>query len=199
MSRKRLRWFGLVIAAAVTWAGYLLTACTAPPLQLAPLLEPLPQPKAVVRGLRRQPYSALKPRSVVETKEEAPRTDWRAQLALLPKDASGRTDWVRALNDGLISPSPGLDPKAEAQPVLDLNVELVPQVAPEFKATFSHKAHTQLLGCANCHPAIFKMDRSGDPITMERIFAGEYCGRCHGKVAFDVRTGCPRCHLGMAQ
>jgi c(7)-type cytochrome triheme protein len=193
------RWFGMAVAAALTWAGYLLTACTAPLQQLAPLLEPLPPPKAVVREPRRQPYTALKPLPVVEMKEEVPKTDWLAQLTRLPKDANGRTDWVRALNDGLISPSPGLDPKVDAQPVFDLNVELVPQQVPEFKATFPHKVHTRMLGCANCHPAIFKMERGGNPITMEKILVGEYCGRCHGKVAFDVITGCSRCHLGMAR
>lgn len=189
----------MVVVAVVTWAGYLLAACTAPLEQLAPLLEPLPPPKAVAREPRRQRYSALKPLPVVEMKEELPRTDWQAQLALLPKDANGRTDWVRALNDGLISPSTGPDPKAEAQPVFDVNVEFVPQQAPDFKATFPHKVHTRMLACANCHPAIFKMERGGNPITMEKIFGGDYCGRCHGKVAFDVITGCPRCHLGMAR
>jgi hypothetical protein len=32
---------------------------------------------------------------------------------------------------------------------------------------------------------------------MDKIFAGEYCGRCHGPVAFDPAAACARCHLGM--
>jgi c(7)-type cytochrome triheme protein len=79
-----------------------------------------------------------------------------------------------------------------------MNVELIPEGQPVFKVTFPHKEHTQWLACANCHPGIFQMRRGADPITMAKIFAGEYCGRCHGKVSFAVATGCPRCHLALA-
>ena len=70
---------------------------------------------------------------------------------------------------------------------------------PDFKVTYPHRIHTQLLACTTCHTGIFQMQAGADPITMEQIFAGEFCGRCHGKVAFDPTTACPRCHLGMAQ
>jgi c(7)-type cytochrome triheme protein len=161
-----------------------------PPGQQAP-------PKPVVRQPRRAPYKPPEPPPVVEMKEEAPRTDWAVLRERLPKVAGDGVDWVRALNDKLIEPKPGLDPKAEDEPVLDLDVELVPKVTPDFKATYPHKIHTQMLACGNCHTAIFQMEKGADPITMEKIFAGEFCGRCHGKVAFDVATGCPRCHQGM--
>ena len=172
-----------------------LLGCTAPP-PVTGLLEPA-STKPLVRAPRRAPYEPPKPRPVVEMKEEVPRTDWLAVLDELPKDATGHTDWVKALNESLITPKASLDPKADEEPVLDLDVELVPKDSPEFRATYPHKIHTQMLACTNCHTGIFQMERGADPITMEKIFAGEYCGRCHGKVAFDPITACHRCHLEM--
>lgn len=194
--RKRLRCLALIIAFMAVPAALSLSAPPAPPQLLTDLFEPFP-PKAVVRPPRRQPYQPAKPPTVVELKEEQLPTDWAALLEQLPKDANGGTDWVAALNDGLISLKPGIEPNAEDEPVLDLDVELEPRDVPEFKATYPHKIHTQMLACANCHTGIFQMERGADPITMEKIFAGEYCGRCHGKVAFDPTTGCPRCHREM--
>jgi c(7)-type cytochrome triheme protein len=130
---------------------------------------------------------------------EKPRTDWAAELAKLPEHPNGGADWVGALNASIINPKPGLDEKAEPEPELDLNVELVPKDMPDFKVTYPHKIHTQLLACTSCHTEIFQMQAGADPITMEKIFAGEYCGRCHGKVAFDPTTACQRCHREMPQ
>lgn len=137
--------------------------------------------------------------ALIEAKNAGPPPNWKEIFEKLPKEPNGGTDWDRALDEGLIKPKPGLSADAEDQPVLDLDVELVPRDVPDFKATFPHKQHTQFLACANCHPAIFQMEKGADPITMEKIFAGEYCGRCHGKVAFEPATGCPRCHKAMPQ
>ena len=184
------------IAAAATMD--LVAGCTSPRMPVfASLLEPAPPPKPVVHAPRRPPYKKPNPFQIVELQPEAPLTDWAAKLALLPKDANDNTDWVTSLNDKLITPKPGLEEKAEDQPVLDLDVELEPKGLPDFKATYPHKIHTTILACANCHTGIFQMEKGADPITMEKIFSGEYCGRCHGKVAFDPATGCPRCHLQM--
>ena len=199
---SEFRWSALGFFAAVS-GGILLGACSEPPRSLSFLFEQALPPgqkapnEPVVRQPRRAPYKPPEPPPVVEMKEEAPRIDWAALRDRLPKDAGGSVDWVRAMNEKLIEPKLGLDDKAEEEPVLDLDVELVPKDAPDFKATYPHKTHTRLLACANCHPAIFQMEKGADPITMEKIFAGEFCGRCHGKVAFDVATGCPRCHLAM--
>jgi c(7)-type cytochrome triheme protein len=186
----------LAAVALSTTAGFLIS-CTSPPRVLSALLEPGPPPKSVVHRPRRPPYKKPNPYQIVELKPEAPQTDWPAKLALLPKDANGATDWVTALKEKLITPKPGIEDNAEDQPALDLNVELVPKDMPDFKATYPHQIHTTFLACTNCHTGIFQMEKGADPITMEKIFAGEYCGRCHGKVAFDVATGCPRCHLSM--
>lgn len=193
----RFRRLASTVFVAIASSGLSLSACTLPPQLVSVLFEPTPPPKPVVRPLRHPPYKPIESEPLVEFKEAPPRTDWIALLGELPKEAAGGTDWVRALNEKLIQPKPGLDPKAEDEPVLDLDVELVPKEAPDFKATYPHKIHTRLLACANCHTEIFQMEKGADAITMEKIFAGEFCGRCHGKVAFDIATGCPRCHLSM--
>lgn len=124
--------------------------------------------------------------------------DWKGLFKKLPKDAMGAVNWVKALEEGDISPKPGLKSDSPEQPVLPMNIELQPPAQPLFKATFPHKQHTEWLACHNCHPKIFQMQKGADPITMAKILAGEYCGRCHSKVAFDIPTGCPRCHLALA-
>ena len=202
-TKSKSRLLVLLVLFAVLSSALFLSACAPQNQWLSVLFEKVPPPgqekppEPVVRHPRRPPYKRPAPPALVEMKEEALRTDWAALLAQLPKTAAGGTDWARALNENLIAPKPGLDPTAEDGPVIDLDVELIPKDLPDFKATYPHKVHTQILACANCHPAIFQMERGADPITMEKIFAGEFCGRCHGKVAFDVITGCPRCHLGM--
>jgi len=161
-------------------------------------------PKPVVHKPRRPPGNQPEKKIVVARIDphQAEKTlflrDWKGLLRGLPKDAVGGIDWVKALDEGDIAPKAALDPDTPAQPVLPLDVTLQPPAQPLFNVTFPHKPHTERLGCGNCHPAIFQMRQGADPITMEKIYAGEYCGRCHGKVAFDVPTGCPRCHLALA-
>lgn len=193
-------------------AAALVAACSAPAPWLALLFDIPPDGKdpgsvPVVHVVR---HSAATERpqvlvskeylaAMIEAKNAGPPPNWKERLDKLPKESAGGTDWVRALDEGLIKPRPGLGSDAEDQPTLDIDVELTPADAADFKATYSHKVHTQLLACANCHTGIFQMEKGADPITMEKIFAGEYCGRCHGKVAFDPATGCPRCHKAMPQ
>ncbi len=82
--------------------------------------------------------------------------------------------------------------------MLPFDIELVPEAVPLYKAVFAHEPHTAVLSCASCHPGIFEMRAGASDITMAKIYAGEYCGACHGKVAFDVNTGCGRCHSALA-
>jgi len=58
---------------------------------------------------------------------------------------------------------------------------------------FSHKKHTVWNGCELCHPEIFGIKKDSVPYSMEEIFSGEYCGVCHGTVAFP-NIDCQRCH-----
>lgn len=76
-----------------------------------------------------------------------------------------------------------------AQLVIELDMQLIPPAAPFFKAQFSHTRHTQWINCSDCHPGV-SSQRTG----MQKIFAGESCGSCHGKTAFAVETDCWRCH-----
>ena len=114
--------------------------------------------------------------------------------AALPKDAVGDPNWMAAARMGVIKPRPGPDPEAEEFPELPFDIILKAPV-PGFDVTFPHAAHTYWLRCDSCHPAIFRMKAGSNPITMAKVLQGEYCGRCHGKVAFKPETSCSRCHL----
>jgi c(7)-type cytochrome triheme protein len=53
------------------------------------------------------------------------------------------------------------------------------------------------LTCSYCHnPAVFpKMKQGTIKITMNDLYAGKYCGKCHdGKKAFWIKENCARCH-----
>jgi len=58
---------------------------------------------------------------------------------------------------------------------------------------FSHEKHTVWNGCELCHPEIFGVKKDSMPYNMQEIFAGQYCGACHGSVAFP-NIDCQRCH-----
>lgn len=53
------------------------------------------------------------------------------------------------------------------------------------------------LTCSDCHnPEIFpKMKQGTVKITMNDLYAGKFCGKCHdGKKAFLIKENCTRCH-----
>jgi c(7)-type cytochrome triheme protein len=159
-----------------------------------------PRPKRRLRRVARIPTPPPPPPEFpeellpIEPEDVVPRYASYDELsAALPRDLMGNIDWVAAAEQKLIEPQPGIDEEAQEFPQLPLNVRLDPGI-PQFEVTFPHAAHTYWLRCDNCHPQIFQMRAGADPITMAKIFAGEYCGRCHGKVAFPPQTGCPRCH-----
>jgi c(7)-type cytochrome triheme protein len=112
----------------------------------------------------------------------------------LPKAKQGYVDWVQALRQGIIHPKESLtgDPDTPTMPPLDFNIIFkakgdIPDVV------YPHLPHTEWLDCRNCHPGIFKMQAGSNPVTMEKIIQGEFCGRCHGKVSFPL-SDCSRCH-----
>jgi c(7)-type cytochrome triheme protein len=63
---------------------------------------------------------------------------------------------------------------------------------------FSGRLHAQKgLACGDCHSTVFKPQLGGNPITMDDITQGKYCGVCHnGKKAFDAgdSANCKKCH-----
>lgn len=109
-----------------------------------------------------------------------------------PRDSQGIVDWVQALEQGVIDPRKGLTGEEQMFPVnfdiIFTNTRSMPYVR------FPHQQHTEWLTCGNCHPLIFIPQKGGNPITMSAIIQGEYCGVCHGKVAFPPTKNCRRCH-----
>lgn len=63
---------------------------------------------------------------------------------------------------------------------------------------FDGSAHKNAgLVCSDCHnPEMFpKMKQGTVKITMNELYAGKYCGKCHdGKKAFLIKENCTRCH-----
>ena len=113
-------------------------------------------------------------------------------LSAFPLDRRGGVDWVKAIDLGIIQPRADLKGQSQMS-VLDMDImfkdtDQMPWVK------FPHIAHTKWLACSNCHPAIFVAKKGANSdIGMDGILAGEYCGRCHDKVAFALWT-CERCH-----
>ncbi len=114
-------------------------------------------------------------------------------LSTLPPDGAGnRVHWVKALRGGYIAPRTNLLPETQVQ-VLDLDV-LMKRTAEMPLVLFPHRPHTEWLDCANCHNAIFEPKAGATPgVNMFAILQGQYCGQCHGAVAFPL-TECRRCH-----
>ncbi|MEO5660037.1 MAG: c(7)-type cytochrome triheme domain-containing protein, partial [Polaromonas sp.] len=114
-------------------------------------------------------------------------------LAKLPPDAVGnRVRWVQALERGLIAPRTNIMPETKIR-VLDLDI-MFTRTGEMPMVRFPHKQHTEWLDCSNCHEQLFKSKAgSTKKMNMFEILQGEYCGRCHGAVAFPL-TECNRCH-----
>ncbi|MBI5100246.1 MAG: hypothetical protein HZB33_00190 [Nitrospirae bacterium] len=59
---------------------------------------------------------------------------------------------------------------------------------------FSHQDHSKRHGCRECHPVPFRMKKGSNQITMEEMYKGGTCGKCHnGKAAFSSKE-CAKCH-----
>ena len=121
------------------------------------------------------------------------------ELSNLPMDQYGLVDWARSIREGFITPRHTLDPAKQGKPddkpfglalLIPAKSESMPDVI------FPHDIHTMWLTCNNCHPEIFAMNGAlnNKVMTMPKIAAGEYCGRCHNRVAFPL-SDCQRCHV----
>lgn len=112
-------------------------------------------------------------------------------MADFPRDRRQHVDWAKALEEGLITPRADLMGETQMQvwdkDIIMQNTQNMPWVR------FPHKAHTKWLACDNCHTAIFIPREGANPITMNKVLQGEYCGVCHDKVAFSLFV-CERCH-----
>ncbi len=115
-------------------------------------------------------------------------------LAGFALDRAGLVDWSAALASGRIRPRGTVT--AEAAPRLH-DLDVVMRNTKEMPwVRFPHRAHSLWLDCGSCHPAPFAEKAGAAVLTMERIFRGEGCGMCHGKVAFPAWQQCERCHSG---
>lgn len=119
--------------------------------------------------------------------------DPKEVLADYPLDAYLQIDWAMALKQGLLRPAGVLKGK-DKNDTLDLD-SLMKDTGDMPAVVFSHQEHTQLIDCAECHPKPFEMLNNGTPVSMKAIRNGQYCGTCHGKVAFPI-SSCDRCHNG---
>lgn len=107
-----------------------------------------------------------------------------------------RIDWSAALEEKWVSPARYLTtpplPDEVNERKLDLDTAWI-NVPPSL---FPHRKHTAWLDCNDCHPNIFNIKKKTTRIEMVKILKGEYCGLCHGSVAFPL-TDCKRCHPTM--
>lgn len=199
----------LVVVASVTGlsGSLLMLGCAAETRHqvLSTLFDGVPPPGTPPKE-RRKRFVRIKPEVLIqepedltELGEEEKDPDYATYaevLTHLPKDFMGNVNWVAAVESELIRPRPSIDPEAVASPPMPLNVHLDPGI-PGFEVVFPHEAHTYWLRCDNCHTEIFQMKAGTAPMTMTKILEGEYCGRCHGKVAFAPATACDRCHVNL--
>jgi c(7)-type cytochrome triheme protein len=59
---------------------------------------------------------------------------------------------------------------------------------------FSHKFHTAMFSCDECHPKRFAMKKTHGKMKMDDMYQGKFCGDCHnGSMAFAA-SECMKCH-----
>ncbi|HZX33198.1 MAG TPA: c(7)-type cytochrome triheme domain-containing protein [Rhodocyclaceae bacterium] len=110
----------------------------------------------------------------------------------MPYDANGFPDWMKALKEGSINPRMSLRGQGKME-ILDMDV-IMKNTKEMPNVRFPHKSHTMWLDCSNCHPEPFKPQAGSNPIRMADIFRGQFCGKCHDRVAFITFFSCVRCH-----
>ncbi|WP_246264349.1 c(7)-type cytochrome triheme domain-containing protein [Aromatoleum toluvorans] len=175
-----------VLYAAGPYAGAALKTVEVPPdAEEKPAAAPAPR----VGGQQRAPagefYDPASP-----AYERLQRAD--EALSDLPRDRDGKVDWMTALRQGLIQPRQRIDGK-DGEPPLDLDV-ILRNTKEMPNVRFPHRAHTEWLACKNCHPDPFAEKAGSTKIRMEDIFRGQFCGKCHDRVAFITHRNCYRCH-----
>ena len=113
-----------------------------------------------------------------------------------PLDRFGNgIDWLKAENENLVTLKDYIEGisinKFKIQDPKEFDLSAREPDMPNI--IFSHKKHTIWNGCELCHPEIFGIKKGSVPYSMQEIFAGKYCGACHGKVSFP-NIDCQRCH-----
>ena len=122
--------------------------------------------------------------------------DFYTFTAKLPRERFGNwIDWERAENEGMITLKDYLEGISVKKKPLNIpkDSEVKPKAECMPDILFSHRKHTAWSGCELCHPDIFDVKKDGTKYSMSDIFAGKYCGLCHGRVSFP-NADCQRCH-----
>jgi c(7)-type cytochrome triheme protein len=119
-------------------------------------------------------------------------------LSGLPKAVNGNgIDWVKAVREKVIKPENYVLEKLEPLR-FDREVVIESPWAGIAPAVFPHDEHGRWLYCSNCHPEIFQIrEYATENLAMESILDYEFCGVCHGRVAFPPNDNCKRCHPKM--
>lgn len=168
---------------------FLAVSCSnvPPPLVQAPVLAPASDPPA-------EAESKIEESRVYDTANPAYPIlkESLDTLAGFPLDRKGAVDWMEALNSGAITPREGLS-VTDKMEMLDTDI-IMKNTKEMPYVKFPHNSHTRWLSCDNCHDEIFTRKAGGNSVNMGKIFRGQYCGACHGKVAFATTIFCERCH-----
>ena len=125
------------------------------------------------------------------------RKEFEAFAEGLPRKGAGEVDWEEAELRGRIRPVDYVEGQSIRRPPMqmDKDVAIASRARWMTGVLFSHRKHAAWNGCEACHPEIFPATKQGEvKYTMFQISSGEYCGVCHGPVAFPV-ADCERCHV----
>ncbi len=160
-----------------------------------------PQPEKLIPDPPRKALSIVNIRPLESLHDDGKHDESNDAFAVLqdptvamrdfPVDRRQQVNWVKTLDNGLIEPRASLDGKGEML-VMDMDI-LFTNTKDMPNVRFPHLQHTRWLDCSNCHPRIFIPRRGANPISMNKVLRGEYCGVCHDKVAFSLFV-CERCH-----
>jgi len=164
------------------------------------LLPPLLQPDnmtAQALDLKAPPLTPLANDGIHDPDVETINTlqDPKESMKNFPKDRRGEVNWVEAIDIGVITPRKTNTGRAkDGAPMKEFDLDvLMTDTAEMPNVRFPHLAHTRWLACSNCHPDIFIPKANGNPVNMEKVLKGKFCGRCHDKVSFALWS-CERCH-----
>ncbi len=123
--------------------------------------------------------------------------DYASFTEKLPRKSAGSlVDWEDAEARGLIKPLDLLPGVSIERPPLTAQKDFTILSRSTWMSDiiFSHKKHAQWNGCEVCHPDIFPSVKKGTvKYSMLQVSSGQYCGVCHGRVAFPL-IDCQRCH-----
>lgn len=121
---------------------------------------------------------------------------YEAFARTMPRASSGLVDWEDAERSAFTKPADFVE-GVSVRPdrlAIDRNFS-IPAIGTWLgQVAFSHQKHTRWSGCEGCHPEIFpSTSRGAIEYRMKDIAAGDFCGACHGKVAFPIAS-CLSCH-----